>query len=56
MSEGNAGMTTDKGGVNMVRDCEGWRTPDMLWLDVEAAEEGDMYFVNMVTAEQGKDE
>jgi hypothetical protein len=29
---------------------EGWRTPDPSWLEMEAAEEGEIFFINLVLA------
>jgi hypothetical protein len=34
--------------TNRVMGNEGWRTPDESWLDTEAAEDGEKFFVNMV--------
>jgi hypothetical protein len=32
----------------MVMGNEGWRTPDESWLDIEAAEDGKTFFVDIV--------
>jgi hypothetical protein len=34
--------------MNMVEGFGGWRTPDESWLDMEAAEDVETFFVNMV--------
>jgi hypothetical protein len=40
--------------TNRVTGNEGWRTPDESWLDMEAPEDGETFFVNMVL--KGKNE
>jgi hypothetical protein len=32
----------------VVEGCGGWRSPDESWLDMEAAEDGETFFVNMM--------
>ncbi len=45
-------METKEGGVNKVRSHEGWRTPDESLLDMEAAKDGETFFVNMAFREE----
>jgi hypothetical protein len=35
--------------VNMAMECseEGWKAPEAAWLDMEAAKDGEVYFVNV---------
>ncbi len=49
---GNRGKVVGKGSMKVVRDCEGWRTPDKSQMNMEAAGDEDMYFVNMMASEQ----
>ncbi len=37
----------------MVTGGEGWRTPNESWLDMEMAEDGEIFFINVALA--GKD-
>jgi Fic family protein len=45
--ESNTDKTASEGSINVVSDCGGWRTPDESWLNLEAAEGEDVYFVNI---------
>jgi hypothetical protein len=39
----------------VVRDYEGWRTPDESWLDMEATEDVETFSENMVLGEEEDD-
>jgi|688.fasta_scaffold2593547_1 hypothetical protein len=41
--------------VPIVRDYEGWRTPDESWLNMEATKDVDTFFENMVLGEEEDD-
>jgi hypothetical protein len=43
---------TKEGIVYVIRSHEGWRTPDESWLDMEAAEDRETFFVNMALGEE----
>jgi hypothetical protein len=38
----------EEGAVNMITGNDGWMTQDESWLDIEAAEDGEMFFVEVI--------
>jgi hypothetical protein len=40
-----------EGNVSIVRECKGWRMPEDLWMDLEAAHK-EAFFVNMLVGEE----
>jgi hypothetical protein len=44
----------EEGPVNMVTGNVGWRTPDESWPDMEVAEDGKTFFVNVVFKRERK--